>query len=133
MPVISFLVPEGIRNFVQKIVGSDRFKSQSVLFRAALSSYLNARECNDVDAEDYKITGTIMFTVPIDANAGEMAREICKKEEPYLDGIMVSSMINCSSCHVFSMSYEGSVFSFRELVSDMESIRGVGQVRYIMS
>ncbi|MHA1370253.1 MAG: ribbon-helix-helix domain-containing protein [Promethearchaeota archaeon] len=143
MPIMSFSIPEELKNFIQSIVDKKKaFKNRSGFVRAALTHYLNATDAHldlslqdVVETNNYTITGQIMLSFSrIQGQEHEALKKIYTCELKYADYIESCQIINCNLNFALCIyNFKGSIFDFRNFIDELDSLKEVLQLRYIVN
>ena len=137
---MSFSISEELKKIIQSLVEKKKaFKNQSGFVRTALNHYINSAEAqinldDEVDANDYKISGQVILAFKKGENENKILKDIYNCEAKYPDYIasfqLISADISTYSC---IYTFQGNIFDFRKFVDDLDSVQDVAQVRYLIT
>jgi Arc/MetJ-type ribon-helix-helix transcriptional regulator len=140
MPIMSFSISEELKKMIQSLVEKKKaFKNQSGFVRTALTHYINTAEAqisldDEIEATEYKVSGQVALTLKKGENENKVLKEIYGCEAKYSDQVatfqLTSANMNTYSC---LYTFHGSIFDFRKFVDDLDSVKGIEQLRYLIS
>ena len=139
MPIMSFSISDELKKVITRLVSKDKFKNQSNFVRTALNHFINSEETqmdmgDIINAEDYKIHGQVFLSFKCGENESKVLKNIYNCEAKYADSIenfqLISADVEYNTC---IYTFHGDVFDFRTFIDELDSIKHLEQMRYIIN
>lgn len=139
MPIMSFSISDELKKIITRLVSKDKFKNQSNFVRTALNHFINSEETqmdmgDAFDAEDYKINGQVFLSFKCGEYESKVLKNIYHCESKYKDSIdnfqLISTDVEYNTC---IYTFHGNVFDFRTFIDELDSIKHLEQMRYIIN